>query len=37
MTPEYQEATKQYLLEQNANPIRGISSQKARAADKEED
>jgi hypothetical protein len=37
MTPEYQEATKQYMLEQNANPIRGISSQKARAADKQED
>ncbi len=29
MTPEYQEATRQYLLEQNANPIRGISSHKS--------
>lgn len=26
MTPEYKEATKKYLLEQNANPIRGLSS-----------
>jgi hypothetical protein len=30
MSPEGQEARRQYMLEQNANPIRGISSQQAR-------
>lgn len=36
MTPEYQEATRQYLLDQNANPIRGLSSEKAKQAQDDE-
>lgn len=35
LTPEYQEATRQYLLAQNANPIRGLSSRKPQASEEE--